>query len=325
MTTSTGIGSGLRAAVIIMALGLGIMASLATVAAFFGDLWWGFDLAANFRWQLLWAALIGAIAYALSSRGWATIVFVIAAVVNGFVLAPLWFGSQPEATGESGTKIVQVDMYGGSSDDLETLEWLFGTEADLIIAQGVTSERIAPLAVDGSPYQILAEPEFPDRSGIVVLGTADYAIDEMFTPEFAQQVIVVSVPADGGSVDIVTAWGELATNGRKASALEERLTAIADIVRDRTSPVAVVGNLGATRFTAGMRALLGSDDLRDAAEGSGYLSTWPASGIPIIGGWIGIPIDVVLMTPDVTPLELTTGPDIGVGHLPVTVVVGPTT
>ena len=49
MTTSTGIGSGLRAAVIIMALGLGILASLATIGAFFGNLWWGFDLFVNFR------------------------------------------------------------------------------------------------------------------------------------------------------------------------------------------------------------------------------------------------------------------------------------
>ena len=31
------------------------------------------------------------------------------------------------------------------------------------------------------------------------------------------------------------------------------------------------------------------------------------SSFPIIGGWIGIPVDVVLMTPDVTPLELVTG------------------
>jgi hypothetical protein len=29
------------------------------------------------------------------------------------------------------------------------------------------------------------------------------------------------------------------------------------------------------------------------------------------------------MTEEITPLELSTGPDIGAGHLPVTVVVGP--
>ena len=324
MTSSTGIGSGLRAAVIIMALGLGLLASLATVAAFFGNLWWGFDLFANFRWHLLWAALIAAIAYALASRGWATIAFIVAAVVNAFVLAPLWFGSQPDATGEAGTTIVQVDMYGGSSDDTETLRWLFDSGADLIIAQGVTADRLAPLAEDGSPYRVLAVPQFPDRSGIVVLATEDYAVTETLTPEFAQQVLSISVPANGGSVDIVTAWGELATDGRKADALEERLATVTEVVRQSTSPVAVVGNLGATRFTAGMRSMLDSTGLRDATEGKGYLSTWPVSGIPIVGGWIGIPIDVVLMGPEVTPLELTTGPDIGVSHLPVTVVVGPT-
>ncbi len=306
-----------------MALGLGVMSAIATVASFFGGAWWGFDLAANFRWQLMWAALIAAVVYALTSRGWSTIVFLVVVVVNAFLLAPLWFGSQPAGTGEDGTTVVAVDLYGGSSDETETLRWLFDSEADLIIAQGVTIERMAPLAVDGSPYRVLARPEFEDRSGIVVLGTQDFAVREVSTPEYAQQVIVVSVPSDGGSVDIVTAWGELATDSRKSEALQERLTVIEDIVNESSSPVAVVGNLGATRFASDMRNLLGSTDLRDATEGKGYLSTWPVTGIPLIGGWIGIPIDVVLMTPAVTPLELSTGPDIGADHLPVTVVVGP--
>jgi hypothetical protein len=72
-----------------------------------------------------------------------------------------------------------------------------------------------------------------------------------------------------------------------------------------------------------MTTLRDASDLRDATEGSGYLSTSPVYGIPIIGGWLGLPVDVVLMTDGITPLELTTGPDIGAEHLPVTVVVGP--
>jgi len=71
-----------------------------------------------------------------------------------------------------------------------------------------------------------------------------------------------------------------------------------------------------------MRDLLNSVNLRNAAEGYGYLSTSPVSGIPLIGGWLGIPIDVVLMDPTLTALELDTGPDLGSEHLPVSVVIG---
>jgi hypothetical protein len=301
-----------------------VFSGLATVFAFFGSWWWGFDLAANFRWQLMWAALFAAIVYALTSRGIATILFIIAVVINGFVIAPLWLGSQPDGTGEDGTTVVSIDIYGGTDNEENMLRWLLDSGADVIIASGVTAERMLPLTADGSPYRILASPAFPDRSGIVVLGNDNYAVAEIATPEFAQQVVVVTVPAGASTVDIASTWGELANSARKADALAERLEAIKVVVEAAESPVAVIGNLGATRFTAGMRSLIGSTSLRDATEGSGYLATWPASNIPIIGGWIGIPIDVVLMTPEITPFELTTGPDIGAKHLPVTVVVGPT-
>jgi len=322
-SATTGLGSGIKAALIIMALGLGIFSSIATAVAFFGNLWWAFDLMANFRWQLMWAALIAAIVYALTSRGIATIVFIVAVIVNAFVLAPLWLGSQPSGTGEDGTKVVAIDLYGGTEDEEGTLRWLFDSGADLIIVSGVSSGRLTPIVEDGSPYQVLAKPEFEDRSGIVVLGNADYAVSQTTTQGFAQQIISVTVPAGAGTVEIVTAWGEIATSPSKSDALVERLEAIEAVVSDTTSPVVVIGSVGATRFAAGMRSLMGSTGLRDATEGSGYQSTWPTSSFPIIGGWIGIPLDVVLMSEGVTPFEFETGPDLGSSHLPLTVVVGP--
>jgi endonuclease/exonuclease/phosphatase (EEP) superfamily protein YafD len=72
-----------------------------------------------------------------------------------------------------------------------------------------------------------------------------------------------------------------------------------------------------------MQTMRDTVGVRDATVGSGYLATSPVVNIPLIGGWIGLPIDVVLMTDEITPLELSTGPDIGSGHLPVTVLVGP--
>ena len=63
--------------------------------------------------------------------------------------------------------------------------------------------------------------------------------------------------------------------------------------------------------------------LRDATEGEGYISTWPVSDVPLFGGWIGIPLHLILLPGELTPLSLETGPDIGAEYLPVTVVIGP--
>ena len=50
---------------------------------------------------------------------------------------------------------------------------------------------------------------------------------------------------------------------------------------------------------------------------------YPGQAIPIIGGWLGIPIDVAYMDPELTPLDVVVGPNIGAAHLPMTVDVSP--
>jgi len=317
----TGIGAGLRATLIIAIAVVGTIATLATIAAFFGDLWWGFDLAANYRWHLMWAALIASVLYATSTRGISTLIFLGAAIVNAFLIAPLWIGSQPTATGENGVKVVHADLSGGVSDMDFTLRWLFDSGGDLIFLAGITEDRALPLIAEGSPYVLLAGPP-RDSTGIVILGKDRWTVTTTSTAK-GESVYRVSVPSGSDVVDIVTAYGDMGSSKNKSDDLEARLGAITESIDATTNSVAVVGNVGATTWTKGMRDLLATANLRNAAEGSGYLATSPVSSIPLIGGWVGVPIDLVLMDSTLTPLELETGPDLGAEHLPVTVVIGP--
>jgi len=303
---------------------VGGFVTVVTALAFLGSAWWVYDFFANFRWQLMWVALVCAIVYALTARGLASVLFVAAAIVNGFVLSPLWFGSQPTGTGEDGITVVSLDMEGSTSDEERVLNWLFDTDADLIIVSGVGPDRLLPLVVDGSPYRVIVSPP-ENTTGIAIIGKGPFTTEERRTETTDEPIHLVNMPSGDGIITIATAWAELATSGPAASAVDERIAEIEEIVRTRDHPVAVIGQLGATRFTSSMRGLLSSSGLRDASEGSGYLATTPVSGIPLIGGWIGIPLDVALMTSDITPLQLETGPDIGVNHLPLTVTVGPVT
>lgn len=322
MTTTTGIGSSIRTTLVVVSLCFGAIASLATIVAFVGSTWWGFDLLANFRWQLAWVAFFAAVVYSLTTQGVASLVFLAAVVVNGFVIAPAWTGSQPTGTGEDGIRIVSLDMSDTIDSDGAILRWLFDSEADLIIVSGIAGGRLTPLVAEGSPYDLIVEAD-PDRPGITIVGRQPYAFELVPTDATGNEsLIVVSVPSGGAVTSVIAGWGQIASDAPRADALASRLATIGALVDARSGPMVVVGNLGATRHTHGMRSLLGSTGLRDATEGSGYLSTWPVSGLPIIGGWVGIPIDTVLMTRELTPFALDTGPAIGANHLPVTVVVG---
>ncbi len=319
----TGVFAGLRTALIIILFIGGGGAVVFTIAAFFGDSWWLFDYAANFRWQLMWGLIAATILYTLAARGFASIVFLAAAILNAWLIVPLWMGAQPAATGEDGIRVVHADIYPSVDDSNFVLRWLLDSKADLILVAGTTADRMEPLTTDGSPYSIIVAPERPDVPGIVALGTENWPVEVTYAEGLTEPVYRITVGANGETIDVVTTWGDLASNSREADRLSARLEAVSAAVTSTSRPVAVIGNLGATRWTSGMTTMRDTIGVRDTTEGSGYLSTWPLSDIPLIGGWIGIPVDIVLMTDEITPLELSTGPDIGAGHLPVTVVIGP--
>jgi hypothetical protein len=319
----TGFVAGMRTALIILLFLGGGIASVLSVLALFGETWWLFDYVANYRWALMWGLLGAAIIYTLVARGYATIVFLVAALLNAWLIAPLWLGDQPAATGEDGVRIVHANVYPGVTDRDVVLRWFLESEADLILVAGTTADRLGSLTDEGFPYTIIAEPSVPDDPGIVILGTEEWPVEVTFTEVYAEPVYRVTIGANGETINVVTTWGNLASNQEKADRLEARLATVSTAIETSPHPVTVIGDLGATRWTQGMRTMRDTVGVRDATEGYGYLSTSPVSGLPLIGGWIGLPVDIVLMTDEITPLELTTGPDIGASHLPVSVVVGP--
>jgi hypothetical protein len=320
----TGTLSGVRMFIWVAALIAGTLAAIATAAAFFGDMWWLFDYLANLRWFLFWTSLLAAVLYGILSRGFIILVFVAAMAVNGAIVAPMWFGSQPESTGENGLHIISIDGTGGYSDRQGALNWLTGEKADLILIAG-GSDVIADAMVRADPtLLVLHQPEVANTAGHVVLGRQPWDVAVTPTGEGKDVVVRVTAGDEEGAYDILTASGPTAWGEEKADRLAARISTIDSLARSASNPVVVIGNLGATRWTHGMRTLLATSDLRDATKGQGYLATSEASDLFLIGGWLGLPLDVVLMSPTATPITLTTGPNVGADHLPVSVLVGPT-
>jgi endonuclease/exonuclease/phosphatase (EEP) superfamily protein YafD len=303
-----------------IAMGIGIIAALATVAAFLGGFWWGFDLLANYRWQAMWAAMIASVLYALFGRGLFTAIFIVAAAINMWLILPAWIGDQPDATGEGAIRITYVDLTGMPTDVDETLTWLLAIDADVLLVADPPTVVAAAISAAGSTYELLNPGT--TNSGVAVFTRGNWVM-VIETDPSGSPVYRITIPSETGAMDVITARGPMATSSSTSQDLENRFTTIADAVNNSENPAVVIGNLGATKWSAVSRDLAGATRLRDATEGSGYLSTWPTSDLPIIGRWIGIPIDVVYMDPELTPFDVVVGPDIGAEHLPITVDVSP--
>lgn len=306
-----------------VAVVMGGIATAATLGAFVGSTWWVFEFFANFRWHLMWVALIAAVMYGLTQKGIATGVFVAAFALNAWAIHPVFTGSQPTGTGEDGVSIVAANLTGAHDNTEEVLHFLFDSGADLLVVDGFSRSLLEPITVEGSPYQIVAGPENEAAAGLVIVGRGPYPVEAVNTDNASGSMYIVSVPSGEGTIDVIAVGGGLANSSADTRLLDQRLTAIGEALASRTVPTAIVGSLGATRFTSRVGSLMADNGLRDAMEGEGYVSTWPVSGMPVIGGWIGIPLDVVLVQRSLTPLSMDIGPDIGAEHLPLTFVLGP--
>jgi len=301
-------------------MGIGILATVATVAGFFGGVWWGLDLIANYRWQVMWAALIAAVLYALSGKGIFTAVFIVAAAINLWLILPAWVANQPPASGEDTVRVTHIDLSGMLDDVDGAIAWLVNTEADLLLVAGTSPGTVDAISRSDPSYVLLSSESV--GSGVAVFARDNWHTTTEFDT-IGDPVYRISVPSGTGAIDVITAWGAMATSGTTADALAERFATVTDMVTSSGNPVLVIGNLGATKWSVVSRRLLGDTTLRDATGGFGYLSTWPTSNLPIIGRWVGIPIDVAYIGPTLTPLDVIVGPDIGAGHLPLTIDISP--
>ncbi|MCL1587659.1 MAG: hypothetical protein M3092_04505 [Actinomycetia bacterium] len=303
-----------------IAMTIGGIAAFATVASFFGGSWWGFDLLANYRWQAMWAAIIASVLYALFGKSLLTAVFVLAVAINMWLILPAWIGSQPDATGEGTIRITHADLSGTLTDVDETVTWLVTADADVLLIADPPAIVVAAISAADPTYELLN----PDTaSNGVAVFTRGNRVMATRSDQSGAPVYRITVPSETGVVDVITAWGPMANSSSTSEELANRFAAIADTVNASDNPAVVIGNLGATKWSVVSRDLLAVTSLRDATEGSGYLSTWPTSDLPIVGRWVGIPIDVAYMDPELTPLDVVVGPDIGAEHLPMTLVVSP--
>lgn len=93
---------------------------------------------------------------------------------------------------------------------------------------------------------------------------------------------------------------------------KNQLLQLARHIKEQSLPVIVAGDFNTTPYSPIFRAFINITGLTDSREGFGWQPSWPTYFPPL---WI--PIDHVLVTPDIQVRKRTTGSFIGSDHYPV--------
>lgn len=319
VTSSSGLATGTKTLLGMVLLTIGFLASLATVLSFFGGVWWAFDVAANFRFQLgIVLAVAGALYWIVVGQG-AAILFLIAAAVNVALVVPLWIGDQAVAASEDRLDVVTFNVEREVAARPEILQWLGALDADLVFLQETTDEWVTAIQESGLEMEILAVPPAQAVHGTTVLARTDATATVQAIGSRNEHVVEVSAAIGSRQVTIFSLNPPSPSSQRDAETRDEVLAELAEVVRARTEPVAVIGDLGATRWSYAFRQLLADGGLVDSEDGFGFQGSWPASDVPVLRTVIAVPVDHLLTSRLLTTTDRALGPKMGSNHRPLLV------
>lgn len=307
---SAGTGRKLSSAVLFI---IGTAATLATVFGFFGATWWGWDRIADWRFPLMVILTVTAITYGLAFRKAVSAVFLLAAIANGVLVAPMWLSMQ-EAVGSSDrVRIVSFDTSGSGDHRRGIATWIDDVEADVALLYRGNGDWADAVATAEIPYRVLPVSVGSDAVGSAVVLVRTGASVTPLEPIPGSDV---TVRVANGSTDAIVI-GIAAQN--PSSTVEsdhriERFAAINEVVSGLEDAVVVTGNLETSRWSHAFDVI--ATGMTNSEDGFGYVATWPSTDWPVIGTYAGLPLDHAVYRGDVTVPTRRVGPDLGPSHRP---------
>lgn len=319
VTRSSGFASTAKGVVGMLLLAVGFVATLATALGFLGGIWWAFDLAADFRLQLGVVLVLTALLYWITVGQGAAVLFFAAGLVNLFLLIPLLAGSQATPATDERLDVVTFNVDQEVTERVTIIEWLDGIEADLVFLQETTDKWVETLAAADWDYEIIATPPEDLQRGITVLSRIPAAAEPIEVGTAGDAIVEITTRFEGETVTLIGVNAVRPTSVDAADRRDALFDFVAARVADRADPIAVVGDLGTTRWSAAFRALRNEGNLVNSEDGFGYQGTWPANDLTFLGAYLSLPTDHVLTSRSLTTASRETGPELGSSHLPLVV------
>lgn len=293
------------------AVGLALV-TLFTLAA---RLWWAFDLFSHFRLQYVLAALVlGFLALSVRAHGSAAVLAAVA-LVHGVAIKDLWLGGTASAAlGGVPLRMVSVNVLAQNRTPEKVLEFVRAADADLVLLVDADQrdwrevlDELRELYPHHAPQARLAPA--------LLLSRWPIASDRLLlAPRSRRPYLVAELAIDGQALEFVGvhASSPSPSEPRDSRRRNLELDHIAAVVEDTEGPVIVAGDFNTTPWSPHFQDLLAAGGLRDAAEGKGYIPTWPTFFWPV-----RIPIDHVLLKGPVAAAAVRRGPAVGSDHYPI--------
>jgi endonuclease/exonuclease/phosphatase (EEP) superfamily protein YafD len=277
-----------------------------------GMIVWLIDLASNWQWLFMLGLIYSCMIAMRKNIRWGIVLFALP--------LPWLTASQPAPSAGKGTpfpvkilSIATANVHLGNRSAKALGQWIDQVSPDVVVLNEVSPAYALELErIKGYPYRYLLPSDGPFGSGLL--------------SRFPLSGIRV-IPSENGSshVEAQIIWGTTSValtaihpmppiSPGEHNTRNLQLAAVTAAAMSSGQPSIIVGDLNATPWSS---AFSGIEDT-GVRRATGLSPTWPSIG----QGWLGIPIDHVLITPHWSVMEQQPGPNVGSDHLPVLVKIG---
>jgi endonuclease/exonuclease/phosphatase (EEP) superfamily protein YafD len=302
-----------------------IFASLAglltilTFSGFLGSHHWFLDITASFRIQYTVGLLLLVPAGLVVLQRRIHVVWLLPALlVNALLLGPFFLplarAADPPA---APLRVLTSNILAHNQTPQAVIEYLQVADADIILLAEIQPDMLAQVT------QALSA-QYPYLHDAAQRGTFGIALFSRYPLLTAQthRLGINRHPSIQATIawqdHVVTVYGAhpfppLGADGTLRR--DSEIAAIQALIAQETGPLILMGDLNATPWSASMRQLISTTDLRYAAHGYGIRPTWPAGGYGSL--LVGVPLDHVLVSSEWQVTAYRLGPDVGSDHYPV--------
>ena len=279
------------------------------LVGFSGTSEWIIDLASHWQWLYLAGLVLACAIAGINDRRW----------VWWLLALPLFWLTASEPTpsmrhekppNASVLTVASANVHLGNHDTATLVRWLAEAKPDALVLQEVSPEYAKQLDIlRDYPFRHLVPRN--DPFGIVVLSRFPITHSQTVKDEDGIEHIDALIDWNGKQIRL-TAWHSMPPISQYDHTKRNfQLKALAKEAKASGKPTIVAGDLNATPWSIAFSKL----DQAGLRRASGLTPTWPAVGL----GWMGIPIDHVLVTSQWSVVERDVGPNLGSDHLPVIV------
>lgn len=286
---------------------------LFSLLGYLGEFFWVFDLFAHFRVQYFLILALSAIICFFSTSVKSAIFVMVFALINFITIAPLFLSDVGKCSlYPERLRVLTLNVNSRAGDIEKVMKLIDESDVDLVALQEVSMRWLEQLAKQqvAYPFSVISPRE--DNFGIALLSRIP------FTASRTVEIGGAGVPSIFATIDWkpvpvqVCVTHPLPPIGREyARYRDAQLDQLPESI-EKNVPTILVGDLNTTPWGFTFKRLLNQTRLKNSAPPFGIQATWPA-GNPLLR----IPIDHILISPDLLVIERKVGENTGSDHLPV--------